>query len=247
MNKGLLVIGANSDIAKETIKYFAKDGYDLFLGVRDKNQLTEFVQDLKIRYNSNCEIIELDLTKMDTHAKIWDEIKDKVNGVMLAAGYLPNQAEAEKNWDITLNTINVNFTGAISFLNLVANTFEDRKNGFIIGISSVAGDRGRGDNYIYGSTKAGLTAYLSGLRNRLFNYNVYVLTVKPGPVYTKMTSNLKLSELLTAKVEKVGVDIYKAFKAKQDVLYTPGYWYIIMAIFKHIPEFIFKKTKIKDK
>lgn len=247
MNKGLLVIGAHSDIAKETIKYFAKDGYDLILGVRDKNQLTEFVQDLKIRYNSNCEIIELDLTKMDTHTKIWNENKDKVNGVMLAAGYLPNQAEAEKNWDITLNTINVNFTGAVSFLNLVANTFEERKNGFIIGISSVAGDRGRGDNYIYGSTKAGLTAYLSGLRNRLFNSNVHVLTVKPGPVYTKMTSHLKLSELLTAKVEKVGKDIYKAFKAKQDVLYTPGYWYIIMAIFKHIPEFIFKKTKIKDK
>jgi len=245
MNKSVLILGAKSDIAKELGKIFAKDGYDLYLAARNVNELDEYITDLKIKNNIQIQKIEFDITKIETHTEIWENIKEKIFGVILAAGYLPNQKEAEKNWNITLNTINVNYTGAVSFLNLVANSFEERKSGFIIGISSVAGDRGRKDNYIYGSTKAALTAYLSGLRARLFNSNVHVMTVKPGPVYTKMTEGLVLNPNITAIPEKVAKDIYGACLNKKDVIYTPAFWYIIMFITKHIPEFIFKKMTIR--
>ncbi|HOJ36666.1 MAG TPA: SDR family oxidoreductase [Ignavibacteriales bacterium] len=245
MTKFMFIVGANSDIAKETVKYFAKDGFNFIFGVRDTKQLDDFVMDIQIKFRINCKVIEFDITKYETHETIWESIKNEVTDVMVAAGYLPQQKLAEKEWSICFNTINVNFTGAISILNLVANTFEERKKGCIIGISSVAGDRGRKDNYIYGSAKAGFTAYLSGLRNRLYKSNVHVITVKPGPVYTKMTSNLQLSNLFTVNPDKVAKDIYKAYKNKQDILYTPGYWYLIMGIFKLIPEFIYKKMSVK--
>jgi hypothetical protein len=157
---------------------------------------------------------------------------------------MTEQSIAQNDWNETFNTINVNFTGAVSMLNIIANDFEARKSSFIIGISSVAGDRGRKANYIYGSAKAGFSAYLSGLRNRLFGSGVHVLTVKPGFVATKMTEGLDLPEKLTAHPEAVAKDIFVAQQKGKDVLYTKSIWRLVMLIIKHIPEGIFKKLSI---
>jgi short-subunit dehydrogenase len=140
--------------------------------------------------------------------------------------------------------INVNYTGAISILNIVANDFEKERRGFIVGVSSVAGDRGRKANYIYGSAKAGFSAYLSGLRNRLNDSGVQVLTVKPGFVNTKMTEGLDLPPKLTASPSEVAEDIFNAQQKGRNILYTKPIWMVIMLIIKHIPEFIFKKMSI---
>jgi len=140
--------------------------------------------------------------------------------------------------------MDTNYTGVVSLFNIIANDFEKRKSGFIVGISSVAGDRGRKSNYIYGSAKAAFTAYLSGLRNRLYDAQVHVLTVKPGFVSTKMTEGMDLPEKLTAQPEEVAEDIYKAQQKGKNVLYTKWIWRWMMLIIRSIPEFQFKKMSI---
>ena len=187
---------------------------------------------------------EFDITKFETHSDFYNSLEPKPFGVIVAAGYMAEQKECEKNFTKTLNTINVNYTGAVSILNIIANDMEKNKNGFIVGVSSVAGDRGRRTNYIYGSTKAAFSAYLSGLRNRLYESKIQVLTVKPGFVATKMTQHLDLSAKLTAQPEDVALDIYNAQQKGKDVLYTKGIWRLIMLIIKHIPEFIFKRMSL---
>jgi short-subunit dehydrogenase len=149
-----------------------------------------------------------------------------------------------RNWNETLKTINANYTGAVSILNIVAADYEERRKGTIIGISSVAGNRGRQSNYIYGSAKAGFTAYLSGLRNKLFHHKTHVMTVLPGFVYTKMTEHLQLPKLLTATPEEVALAVYHGFKKVKDVVYVKWFWKWIMMIITFIPESIFKKKKL---
>jgi len=164
--------------------------------------------------------------------------------VIAVAGYLGDQEKAEINFTEAKKIIDTNYTGYVSILNIISNDFEKRENGFIIGISSVAGDRGRKSNYYYGSSKAAFTTYLSGLRNKLFNRGIKILTVKPGFVKTKMISDIKTSALLTATPKEVAEDIYKAFVKNKDVIYTKWFWKYIMLIIKHIPEMIFKKLSI---
>lgn len=240
----VLIIGAKSDMAKELAKKYAKNGYNLYLAARDVSELEPLSNDIKIRSNKDIQLKEFDMVDFDSHQDFYNQLNPKPIGVIVAAGYMEDQKICEDNFDKTLNTINVNYTGAVSILNIIANDMEKNKNGFIVGISSVAGDRGRKANYIYGSAKAAFTTYLSGLRNRLFNANVNVLTVKPGFVNTKMTEHLDLPEKLTAQTEDVANDIYNAQQKNKDILYTKGIWKIIMLIIKSIPEFIFKKLDI---
>ena len=138
----------------------------------------------------------------------------------------------------------MNYVGAASILNIVAATYAEKGKGTIAGISSVAGERGRLSNYLYGSAKAGFTAYLSGLRNRLFHQKVHVLTVQPGFVYTRMTEGMPLPKLLTATPELVAQTVYKATLAKKNVIFVKGMWRWIMLIIRNIPESIFKKMKL---
>ena len=240
----VLIVGAKSDIAKEVARVYAKNGYNLYLGARAVNELEEFKTDLEVRSGVSVELIELDITAYDTHQALYENLSEKPLGVVVVAGYMTEQHKAEKEWSETLNTINVNYTGAVSLLNIVANDFEKEKRGFIVGVSSVAGDRGRKANYIYGSAKAAFSAYLSGLRNRLFESGVAVLTVKPGFVNTKMTENLALPEKLTAQPAEVAQDLFKAQQAGKNILYTKWVWRYVMLIITHIPEFIFKKLSI---
>ena len=173
-----------------------------------------------------------------------NKLEEKPLGVISAVGYLGDQEKAQTNFEEAKKIIDTNYTGIVSLFNIIANDFEQRRSGFIVGISSVAGDRGRKSNYIYGSAKAALTAYLSGLRNRLYDAQVNVLTVKPGFVATSMTAGMDLPEKLTAQPEEVAKDIYEAQQKGKNVLYTKWIWRWVMLIICNIPEFQFKKMSI---
>jgi len=159
-------------------------------------------------------------------------------------GLLGKQAESEKSWADCKKVIDSNYTGAVSILNCVANDYQEKKKGTIVGISSVAGERGRQSNYIYGSAKAGFTAYLSGLRNRLASAGVHVVTVKPGFINTKMTEGLNLPKPVTAEPGDLGRAIFRAVKNRKNVIYVLPVWRWIMLIIRSIPEGIFKKLKL---
>ena len=236
----VLIIGAKSDIAKEVAREYAKNGYDLYLAGRNIDEMKDFENDIKIRSKADVKLKEFDITDFESHEQFYNSLEPKPLGVIVVAGYMAEQKTCENDWSKTLNTINVNFTGAVSILNIIANDMEQNKNGFIVGVSSVAGDRGRKANYIYGSAKAGFSAYLSGLRNRLYESGVKVLTVKPGFVNTKMTAKLDLPAKLTAQPEDVAKDIFTAQQKGNDVLYTKPIWRVIMMIIKMIPEWKFK-------
>lgn len=240
----VLIIGAKSDIAKATAREYAKNGYDLYLAARNVSELEAFAQDVITRTQKEVKLVELNILDYKSHQTFYENLNEKPLGVISAVGYLGDQERAELNFDEAKKIIDTNYTGLVSLFNIIATDFEKRKSGFIVGISSVAGDRGRKSNYIYGSAKAAFTAYLSGLRNRLYDASVHVLTVKPGFVATKMTEGMDLPEKLTAQPEEVASDIYKAQKKGKNIIYTKWIWKWIMLIICNIPEFQFKKMSI---
>lgn len=240
----ILIIGAKSDVSKEIADIYARNGYDLYLSGRNINEINDFANDIVIRTGVSVELKELDLLSFNTHEFFFNSLIEKPIGVIVVAGYMVKQEECQNNWNKTLETININYTGIVSFLNIIANYMEKEKKGFIIGVSSVAGDRGRKANYIYGSAKAAFSSYLSGLRNRLYESNVHVLTVKPGFINTKMTKDLDLPKKLTIEPKNIATDIFNAQQKGKDILYSKSVWKIIMLIIKSIPEFIFKKMSI---
>lgn len=242
--KYVFILGAKSDIAKELAIKYVKNGYNLYLAARNCKELSFFSKDLAVRNNKKVELIEFDVLNFSVHNKVYNSLNPKPIGFVSVVGYLGKQKLAEKDFFETQTIINTNYLGPSSFINIVANDFEKRKKGFILGISSVAGDRGRKSNYIYGSSKSAFSSYLSGLRNRLYKSNVHVLTVKPGFVLTKMTMNLNLPKLLTAKPKDVAKDIFKAQQKRKDILYTSWYWRYVMYFIKKIPEFLFKKMSL---
>ena len=240
----VLIIGAKSDIAKATAREYAKHGYDLYLAARNSSELEEFAKDIITRTQRTVKLVELDILDYKSHQAFYDQLEEKPLGVISAIGYLGEQEKAQSDFADAQQIMDTNYTGVVSLFNIIADDFEHRRSGFIVGISSVAGDRGRKSNYIYGSAKAALTAYLSGLRNRLYDAQVHVLTVKPGFVATKMTEKMDLPEKLTAQPEEVAEDIYKAQQKNKNVLYTKWAWRWVMLIIRNIPEFQFKKMSI---
>jgi len=240
----VLIIGAKSDIAKATAREYAKHGYDLYLAARNSEELEGFAQDVITRTQKEVKLLELDILDYKSHQDFYDQLEEKPLGVISAVGYLGEQEKAQSDFEEAQRIIDTNYTGVVSLFNIIADDFEQRRSGFMVGISSVAGDRGRKSNYIYGSAKAALTAYLSGLRNRLYDAQVHVLTVKPGFVATKMTEDMDLPEKLTAQPEEVAEDIYKAQQKGKNVLYTKWIWRWVMMIIRNIPEFQFKKMSI---
>lgn len=236
----VLIIGAKSDIAKAVAREYAKHGYDLYLAARKASELTAFANDITVRMQRTVKIVELDILDYESHQGFYDQLEEKPVGVISAVGYLGDQDKAQTDFHEAKLIMDTNYTGVVSLFNIVANDFEQRRSGFIIGISSVAGDRGRKKNYLYGSAKAALTAYLSGLRNRLHDSKVLVVTVKPGFVATKMTEDMDLPEKLTAQPRDVAVDIYKAQQKNKNVLYTKWIWRWVMLVIRMIPEWKFK-------
>ena len=240
----VLILGATSDVAIACARVYAQNKYNLFLAGRDVNALQPLVSDLKIKFQVEVTAVAFDALQFDTHSTFYQSLSSKPDITICVFGLLGDQAVSAKDWSACKRVIDSNYTGAVSILNIVANDYEQRKAGVIVGISSVAGERGRQSNFIYGSAKAGFTAYLSGLRNRLFASGVHVVTVKPGFIYTKMTENLTLPKPLTAKPEQLGTAIFKSVQKKKNVIYVLPVWRLVMLIIRTIPEGIFKKLKL---
>jgi len=240
----ILIVGAKSDIAKAVAREYAHNGYDIYLAARDSDELIDFAKDITTRTQRVVKLVELDIVDYSSHQTFYDQLDEKPLGVVSAVGYLGEQELAQSDFDEAQKIMDTNYTGVVSLLNIVANDFEAKRAGFIVAISSVAGDRGRKSNYIYGSAKAALTAYLSGLRNRLHDAQVQVLTVKPGFVATKMTADMDIPPKLTAQPNEVAEDIFSAQQSGKSILYTKWIWRYIMMIIGMIPEWQFKKMSI---
>ncbi|MCL4539956.1 MAG: SDR family oxidoreductase [Bacteroidetes bacterium] len=242
--RSILILGASSDIARAIAKKFASEGWDLLLAGRDPELLSRDAADLKLRYAVDAKSLKFDALDFDSHVAFWSGIDPEPSAVACVFGYLGDQKVSERNWDETRKAIDTNYTCAVSILNIIANDYESRKEGLIIGVSSVAGDRGRMSNYIYGSAKAGFTAYLSGLRGRLSKSGVNVMTVKPGFVATRMTENMNIPGIVTATPDQVATDIFRAHRKSKSVVYTRWFWRYIMLAIIHIPESVFSKMKL---
>jgi len=240
----LLVAGAKSDVARALAAKFAQNGFNIYLAARNYAEGVHDGKDLEVRYGVKTAVIEFNALDYEAHEAKYNALPEKPLGVVCTVGYLGDQKKAETYFEETRKIIESNFMGCVSLLNIVARDFEHRKEGFIIGISSVAGDRGRQSNYTYGSAKAAFSVYLSGLRNRLFRCNVRVITVKPGFIKTRMTEGLQLPRLLTSNPADVAQDIFRAYKKGKDIVYTKWFWKWIMLVIRIIPERIFKKMKL---
>lgn len=243
--KNVLILGATSDMAHATaLRFLNEENYSVTVTARNEEKLNIITNDLSLMSGKTCDGKVLDIMKIDEIETFWNNIASNVDIIISFIGYMGEQNKNERSWSETNKVLTANYTGLVALFNHIANDFENRKNGTIVGISSVAGDRGRGSNYIYGSSKAAFTAYLSGLRSRLNSSNIKVITVKPGFVYTKMTSMLNLPKTLTAKPEDVANVIYERIKKNRDgIVYVKGIWKWIMFLIKSMPEPIFKKLK----
>ena len=245
MSESVLILGATSAIARATAAAFAGQGYALYLASRDADELRRIAADLRLRYGVEVRHGEFDAEATATHEAFFQSVvaaMPNLRGVVLAFGYLGDQMAA-RDFRVGEKVIAANFTGAASILSHCANYFEPLKSGFIIGISSVAGDRGRQSNYVYGAAKGALSLYLQGLRNRLYASGVRVITVKPGFVDTAMTYGLP-GLFLVASPQDIGARIVRALDKSADVVYLPWFWRYIMLIIRVIPEWQFKKMKL---
>lgn len=240
----LLVLGATSDIARATARMFALNGWNIQLAGRDQAALSRMAQDIAVRTGKTVSCFFFDALQSDNTVRFWESLPEKPEVVLCAVGLLGDQQTAQHDSAQAETIITTNFSGLIPVLSLAANHFEAQEKGCIIGISSVAGDRGRASNYIYGSAKAGLTAFLSGLRNRLARAHVHVMTVKPGFVATRMTKDMHLPPALTAMPDEVAAAIWKGMEKKRNVVYVRPVWRFIMLAIRHIPENIFKFMKL---
>lgn len=244
MAGNVLILGATSDMALALARKFGDKGYSLTLAARNLEKIKAMQADIRIRQRVPVEIVEFDANDVKSHEHFYHSLPVKPDVVICVFGLLGDQKVAQQKWEMSEAILYTNFIGAVSILNIVANDMEHRKQGVIIGISSVAGERGRQSNYIYGSAKAGFTAYLSGLRNRLCKSNVHVLTVKPGFVKTRMIENIKTPGPLTSQPAKVAEDIYNAVSRRKNTIYTSSIWRPIMYVIKSLPEGIFKKLNL---
>ena len=239
----IMIVGATSAIAHETARFFADDGASFFLVARNDEKLKTISDDLSVRGANKVTTFAMDVNDFDRHAECIDaaiESLDGLDAVLIAHGTLTDQQKAEDDVEYALQELNTNALSTISILTRLANYFEEQRRGSIAVISSVAGDRGRPSNYVYGTAKASINTFLEGLRGRLADAGVNVLTVKPGFVDTPMTADVDKNALFASPV-KVGKDIYNAMRKNRDILYTPWFWMFIMMIIRNIPARFFKR------
>jgi short-subunit dehydrogenase len=240
----LLVVGATSDIAKATARVFAANGWDIVVAGRNPEGVRGVAADLKARSGKEVPCHHFDAEDPASREGLWASLGSEPDAVLLAVGLLGDQGKARHDHALAERIATVNYTGLLPILSQAAAAFERRGSGTIIGIGSVAGDRGRASNYSYGAAKAALASHLSGLRNRLAPKGVRVLTVKPGFVRTAMTDGMDLPPLLTASPQELGKAIHKAVAAKKDVIYVKWMWRWVMLAIRALPEFLFKRTKL---
>lgn len=240
----VLILGARSDIGKAVAHKFAALGHPVQLAARNASNLEADKTDIELRYGVTVSLHEFDVLATDTHEAFVAALPELPRIAVCTVGLMGQQAESECDVAAAARVMRTNYEGPASILAILANRFEERGTGTIIGISSVAGDRGRATNYVYGSAKAGFTTLLSGLRNRLAKRGVHVLTVLPGFVATQMTEEMDLPAKLTAEPNEVADAITRALERKKDVIYVRPIWRLIMLIIRNIPERIYKEMTI---
>lgn len=244
--KTIAVLGATSAIAVALSRLHATRGDKLILCARNEDALSAVAMDLNTRGHLPVSCINTDFSNPESYNDIASQIQStklQVDIWYVCYGTLPDQSLCEQSAEESLNAIHLNFTSVVQLLTPIANVIEQQQRGTLVVISSVAGDRGRLSNYVYGASKGALSIFLQGLRNRLHHAGGHVLTVKPGFVSTPMTAHLDQSGPLWATPEKVALQIYRAVKKKKHVLYTPWFWQPILLVIKCIPEVIFKRLR----
>lgn len=245
---GHVVVGATSEIARAIVRRLAERGQGLVVAARDEQELQRLASDTELRGGARVIPIPLDVTEFDKHQEFLNACRaalGDVEGIIICQGFMADQDEAAADWSLMRKMIEVNFSSAVSLANVFAAHMAAKRRGYICGISSVAGDRGRQSNFLYGSTKAGFSTYLDGLRCSLFRRGVAVITVKPGFVDTSMTwGMLNPKSPLLASPDRIAYDVCRAIRRRKGTLYTPWFWWPIMAVIRHLPESLFKRLPI---
>ena len=243
----ILIIGATSAIAEATARLFAARGDALFLVARNAEHLRAVVADLNVRGAARTDNATLDATDFAAHEAVLDRAERDLGGIdvaLIAHGTLSDQAQCERSLDALRREFDTNAISTIALLTSLANRMEARRSGTLAVISSVAGDRGRQSNYVYGAAKAAVSTFLGGLRQRLAKSGVTVLTIKPGFVDTPMTAGIANKGALWAQPEHIAAGIVKAIDGRRNIVYLPWFWRWIMLVIRHIPEPIFKRVKL---
>lgn len=243
--KTLLLLGATSDIGRATALAFAQAGWDVQLAARDEDAARRNGDDIAVRTRATVSVHILDVLETQSFGTFLDGLPKLPDTVVSVIGEIAIQGQAETDLPYAAKILRTNFEGPALLLGLIAERFLARGHGTIVGVSSVAGDRGRGANYIYGSAKAGLSAYLSGLRSRLAATPIRVVTVKPGFVRTRMTAARKLPPIITAEADEVGRAILAAAERKRgrEIVYVRPIWRLVMLVISSMPEFMFKRLR----
>ena len=242
----VLVLGATSGMTAECLKLLAAEGAELFLVARNGSRLEAVAKDLRVRGALKVETREADLTAIERHSELFNAALDslgELDTVLVAYGSLPDQELCQNSFLAAQEALACNFVSVVSWLTLASNWMYPRKRGTIAVISSVAGDRGRQSNYVYGSAKGALSTFLEGLRQRLFKEGIRVVTIKPGWVDTPMTTNVKKGPLFVS-AETAGRLIHRALKGNRDIVYVPSFWRAILGVICVLPECIFKRIKL---
>lgn len=242
----ILILGATSPIARAVAQEYASKNDDIFVACRHAERAEEIAADLVLRYDVRALGGTFDATDIDHHAEFIDEVEASfgpIDVALVAFGDMGEQETSQQDASAARHVIDVNYTGAVALCEAIAEKMLSRKRGSILGITSVAGERGRQSNYIYGSAKGAFTLYLQGLRNRCYPEGVHVLTAKLGFVDTRMTYGLD-TKIPIASPEQVGRALYRAQQARTDVLYYPRFWAGIMGVIRAIPEGVFKRLKL---
>lgn len=241
----MLILGATSSIARATAAELAKRGHPLVLAARDENEVRAVAADVSLRFGVRADWLGLDALDFGSHpalvSRAWELAGGRMDGVLLALGDTGDHEAAVQDFSAARRILDVNLTACVSLLTEAAGRMQ--RGGWICVISSVAGERGRQSNYVYGAAKGGLTIYLQGLRNRLHPRGIRVVTVNPGFVDTRMTYG-KPGTFLVADPVRVAQGIVRAVSRGQDVVYLPGFWRLVMFAIRSIPEFLFKRLKL---
>lgn len=242
--QSVLVLGARSDMGRAIAHQYASLGHPIQLAARNAADLSADKSDLELRYKVGVTLHEFDVLYTQSHAQFIDDLPVLPDIAVCVVGKMGNQEENQTDITKAIDVMRINYEGPASIFGHLANRFAQRGSGTLVGISSVAGERGRAANYVYGSAKAGFTAFLSGLRNRLAKQGVHVITVLPGFVATQMTEDMLLPKRLTAQPEEVVRAIERAVRKQYDIIYVRPVWKFIMLIICSIPEWAFKRMKI---
>jgi short-subunit dehydrogenase len=244
--KRILIIGATSAIAEAVAREYARRGDALMLMARDAQRLAAIADDLRVRGAGACDTLLFDACAPDTHRTLVEQATQRLGALdvaLIAHGTLSDQRACEQSAELLCREFTVNALSAMSFCTALANQFEAQGHGVIAVISSVAGDRGRQSNYVYGAAKAALSTYSSGLRQRLYRQGVAVVTIKPGFVRTPMTATFA-KNALWASPSRVARDIVHAIERATPVLYTPWFWRPIMLLVCAVPERLFRRLRL---